>query len=76
MFGYAVFGTLWRTLALGLQRRPLFERPILLIPFIAGSMACGYALRGVEDEQLDRIERMRDMLVKRRMEREAKQNAD
>ncbi|KAJ3164681.1 hypothetical protein HDU88_005113 [Geranomyces variabilis] len=67
--GWAVAGAFVRTWALGLQQRPLLERPYLHVLFAAGGAGIGYLLSQWETTQLANLETQRDILVRRRMMR-------
>ncbi|KNC96506.1 uncharacterized protein SPPG_08095 [Spizellomyces punctatus DAOM BR117] len=65
--GWGLVGAFVRAWALGMQRRPVLERPHLHLLFAAGFAGIGYWVSKIEKAELDALERERDKLVKRRM---------
>ncbi|KAJ3019788.1 hypothetical protein HKX48_001761 [Thoreauomyces humboldtii] len=69
LVGWGLAGAFVRTWALGMQRRPLLERPYLHLVFAAGAAGIGYFVSQYEKTQLAALEVQRDKLTRRRMMR-------
>ncbi|KAI9490615.1 hypothetical protein BDB00DRAFT_837280 [Zychaea mexicana] len=75
--GFAAFGVLVRTYALGLQKRPLFSNPATHLAAAAAFGGVGYFFGQALDRQSALIEGKKDLLLKNRERAEeiAKQQA-
>ncbi|KAI8139062.1 hypothetical protein BJV82DRAFT_628094 [Fennellomyces sp. T-0311] len=75
--GFAAFGVLVRTYALGLQKRPLFSNPSTHVAAAAVFGAAGYFINSALERQNSLIEGKKDLLLKNRERAEeiAKQQA-
>ncbi|KAJ3077896.1 hypothetical protein HK102_004872 [Quaeritorhiza haematococci] len=71
--GWAATGFFIRSFALALQLRPVLERPHIHGVWALGFAGLGYAFSKWENSMLNELERQRDILVKRRMMRLAKE---
>ncbi|KAI8909307.1 hypothetical protein DFJ77DRAFT_472066 [Powellomyces hirtus] len=74
--GWAMAGAFVRTWALGMQRRPLLERPHFHILFAAAGAGVGLLVSKFEASQLAQLEKQRDILTRRRMMRLQAASAD
>ncbi|KAI8969188.1 hypothetical protein BDF20DRAFT_150019 [Mycotypha africana] len=68
--GFAAFGVLVRTYALGLQKRPLFSNPSghLLAAGVFGGV--GYFFYNLQERQAAQIAEKKEILLKRRAQAE------
>ncbi|KAI8379612.1 uncharacterized protein BYT42DRAFT_569402 [Radiomyces spectabilis] len=64
--GFAAFGVLVRTYALGLQKRPLFSNPSGHAIAAAVFGGFGYYVHGLQQRQEDLIESKKEVLLKNR----------